>query len=188
MRPRYLLFIAPLMTDHIAHRLAALLAEMEESDRRLAALASNRPRVDRPPPTPCWPRSAPSDPTAPAHRGGFFWPCGTGPIVKTSRRTGGSRSQAPTRCTYIVWRRRPLSPPVPFVLCIPLMSRRPDCPRPYRVRRDGRHRLRCRRPRRHRGGGIATTAGPCPDRIGAARCNAAAFKAANLAALGFWSA
>ena len=33
-------------------------------------------------------------------------------------------------------------------------------------------------------GVVATTAGPCPDRIGAARCNAAAFKAANLAAFG----
>ena len=33
-------------------------------------------------------------------------------------------------------------------------------------------------------GVVATTAGPCPDRIGPARCNAAAFKAANLAAFG----
>ena len=33
-------------------------------------------------------------------------------------------------------------------------------------------------------GVVATTAGPCPDRIGSARCNAAAFKAANLAAFG----
>ena len=33
-------------------------------------------------------------------------------------------------------------------------------------------------------GVVATTAGPCPDRIGAARCNAAAFKAANQAAFG----
>ena len=34
---RYLLFIAPLMTDTARH-LAALIAESEESDRRLAAL------------------------------------------------------------------------------------------------------------------------------------------------------
>ena len=33
-------------------------------------------------------------------------------------------------------------------------------------------------------GVVVTTAGPCPDSIGPARCNAAAFKAANLAALG----
>ena len=33
-------------------------------------------------------------------------------------------------------------------------------------------------------GVVATTATACPDRIGPARCNAAAFKAANLAAFG----
>lgn len=33
-------------------------------------------------------------------------------------------------------------------------------------------------------GVVVTTAGPCPDSIGPARCNAAAFKAANLAAFG----
>ena len=38
-RPRYLLPVAPM--GSIADRLAALLAEMEESDRRLAALADD---------------------------------------------------------------------------------------------------------------------------------------------------
>ena len=33
-------------------------------------------------------------------------------------------------------------------------------------------------------GVVVTTAGSCPDSIGPARCNAAAFKAANLAAFG----